>query len=135
MALPFLDTNVLLRHLANDHPDHSPRATEYLLAVERGDLKVRMADTVVFETVFTLERSYRYLKARIREGLLAILRLPGIVLSAKGLLERAFDLYVEHSLSFGDAYHAALMERWGLTEIVTFDRGFDRIQGITRTEP
>jgi predicted nucleic acid-binding protein len=30
MALPFLDTNILLRHLSQDHPDHSPRATALL---------------------------------------------------------------------------------------------------------
>ncbi len=51
---PFLDTNVLLRHLTNDHADHSARATAFLTAVEVGQIRVRTADSVIFETVFTL---------------------------------------------------------------------------------
>jgi predicted nucleic acid-binding protein len=67
MALPFLDTNVLLRHFLDDHADHSPRATAYLQRI--------------------------------------------------------------------DAYFAALMEQLKLTEIVSFDRDFDRVPGLTRVEP
>ena len=59
MLLPFVDTNIFLRHLRGDHPDFSPRATAYLDSVERGEVKIRTSDTVVFETVFTLERFYR----------------------------------------------------------------------------
>ncbi len=135
MPLPFLDTNVILRHLLGDHPDHSPRATAYLGRIERGELSVRTADTVVFELVFTLERSYRQPKARIREAVLALLGLPGIVLPGKRRLRRAFDLYVDLNLPFADAYHAALMEGLKLDEIVTFDQHFNRIPGITRVEP
>ena len=57
-SLPFLDTNVLLRHLRADNAEHSPRATAYLERIEREELKVRTADTVIFETAFTLERTY-----------------------------------------------------------------------------
>jgi predicted nucleic acid-binding protein len=45
------------------------------------------------------------------------------------------DLYVNLNLSFADAYYAVLMERLHLTEIVTFDKEFDRVPGITRVEP
>lgn len=34
-----------------------------------------------------------------------------------------------------DAYHAVLMERFKLDEIVSFDRGFDRVTGLRRVEP
>jgi predicted nucleic acid-binding protein len=135
MPLPFLDTNVILRHLLGDHPDHSPRATDYLARIERGELSVRTADTVIFELVFTLERSFRQPKARIRDVLLALLALPGIVLPGKRRLRRAFDLYVDLNLPFADAYHAALMQGLKLDRIVTFDQHFNRIPGITRAEP
>ena len=55
----FLDTNVILRHLLQDHPNHSQRATTYFTLIERGEIQARTTDTVVFETVFTLERTYR----------------------------------------------------------------------------
>ena len=133
--LPFLDTNILLRHLLGDHPGHSPRATSYILRIERGELRVRTADTVVFETVFVLERSFRQPKPMIRGWVLDVIDLPGVVLPGKRRLRQAFDLYVTHNLPFGDAYHAALMASLGLAEIVSFDRDFDRIPGLRRVEP
>ena len=60
MAPPFLDTNVILRHLLADHPEQSPAATAFLERIEQGEIKVFTADTVIFEAVFTLERHYQH---------------------------------------------------------------------------
>jgi len=135
MAPAFLDSNVLLRHLLADHPEQSPRATAYLERVERGEIEVFTSDTVVFEVVFTLERSYRKPKQPISDALLPLLELPGINLTGKRRYRRAFDLYVRHNLPFADAYHVAVMESLGVLEVISFDRHFDRIPGITRSEP
>jgi predicted nucleic acid-binding protein len=135
MSVPFLDTNIILRHLLGDHPDQSPRTTAYMVRIERGEVRVRVADTVIFEAVFTLERTYRQPKARIREGLLALLELPGIILPGQRRMRRAFDLYVDLNLPFADAYHAVLVESLHLTEMVSFDHHFDRVPGLRRVEP
>jgi predicted nucleic acid-binding protein len=134
-ALPFLDTNILLRHLTQDHAAFSPRATAYVRRIERGEIMVRTADTVVFETVFLLERGYRQPKLVIRDTVLPLLELAGIILPGKEYLRKVFALYVEANIPFADAYHAVLMEQFGLHEIVSFDRDFDRIPGIMRVEP
>lgn len=134
MALHFLDTNVLLRHLLQDHPEQSPKATAYLQRIEQGELKVRTADTVIFELVFTLQRYYRQPKAKIREVVLPLIELTGVVLPGKRRFRKVFDLYVNLNLPFADAYHAALMEQLHLIEIATFDREFDRVPGIRRAE-
>jgi predicted nucleic acid-binding protein len=135
MPLPFLDTNILLRHLLDDHPEQSPRATAYLARVEAGDVRVRIAETVIFETVFTLQRQYGHPKAEIRDKLLPLVEIQGIILPGKRRFRRVFDLYVDLNLPFVDAYHAVLIDDLGLTEIVTFDREFDRVPGVTRLEP
>jgi predicted nucleic acid-binding protein len=135
MATPFLDTNILLRHLLQDHPEQSPRCTAYLARIERGEIRVRISDTVIFETVFVLERHYGIAKAAIRENVLPLLQLAGIVLPGKRRFHRVFDLYVDLNLSFADAYHAVLMRGLGLDEIVSFDRQFDRVPSISRVEP
>ena len=132
---PFLDSNILLCHLHGEHPDHSPRSTALLARIERGELEAQLSDMVVFETVFTLERSYKIPKARIRDAMLAILALPGIILPGKRRYIRIFEFYVDHNLPFGDAYIAAEMERFGATELYSFDRQFNRVPGITRLEP
>lgn len=135
MPEPFLDTNIILRHLLADDPDQSPRATAYLHRVERGEIRVRTADTVIFEVVFTLQRQYHHGKQAIRDAVLPLLGLAGIVLPGKRRFTKVFDLYAGHGLSFADAYHAVIMQQHKLTEIVTFDRGFDSVPGISRVEP
>jgi predicted nucleic acid-binding protein len=114
-AVSFLDTNILLRHLLYDVPDQSRRATAYLRRIERGELTVRTADSVIMETVFTLQRQYRF---------------PG-----KQSLTRVFDIYVEQNVSFVDAYHGVLMAQLGIETIVSFDRRIERVPGIRRVEP
>lgn len=135
-ALPFLDTNVFVRHLAADEPNQSPRATRYFDQIQRGEVTVRTANTVVFETVFVAERVYRLQRQQITAVLRPLLGLPGIVLPGKTEVLATFDLYVARpALSFADCYHVTLMRQLKLTEIVSFDLGFDGIPGITRTEP
>ena len=131
MALSFLDTNILLRHLLQDDPEQSLKASAFLKRIEEGSVKVRTADTVIFETVFTLQKAYRQPKAAIRDALLPLIELSGIVLPSKRRFRKVFTLYVEQNLPFADAYHAVLMEQLHLTEIVTFDTDFDKIDGIT----
>jgi uncharacterized protein len=133
MAL-FLDTNILLRHLLQDDPEQSPKASTSLKRIEEGSVKVRTADTVIFETVFTLQKAYRQPKHAIAASLLPLLDLPGIVLPSKSCFRKVFSLYVEQNLPFADAYHVVLMEQLHLTEIVTFDTDFDKIEGIIRVK-
>lgn len=134
MALPFLDTNLLLRHLRQDHPLFSPKASAIIQRIESGELVVRTADTVVFETVFSLQRGYKEPRERIAAGVLPLIELPGIVLPGKQLYRRVFALYVSRPLGFADCYHVALMERFRLTDILSFDTDSDGLPGITRRE-
>ncbi|GAC1355324.1 MAG: PIN domain-containing protein [Herpetosiphon sp.] len=133
--IAFLDTNVLLRHLRQDHPEYSPRATALLERVEHKELKVHISDTVMFETVYTLHGLYKQPKAAIRDALLPLLDLPAIILTHKRRWHQVFGYYIELNISFADAYHAVLMEEMKLTSILSFDRDFDRVQGIQRLEP
>lgn len=135
MALSFLDTNVILRHLLGDDPKQSPRATVYLERVETGAVQVRLADTVIFEAVFTLERRYKQPKAKIREGVLPLLELRSVVLPGKRHFRKVFEYYADRNMDFADAYHAVLMERLKLEEIVSFDQGFDKLSTVRRREP
>jgi len=134
-TLPFLETNIFLRHLRQDHADFSPRATALLLRIEQGSLKARTADTVVFETVFTLERFYKQSREAIRDAFLPLIELSSIVLPGKRRFRQVFSYYIDKNISFADAYHAVLMESLQLEEIVSFDRDFDRIPTLSQREP
>ncbi|MGH2409738.1 MAG: PIN domain-containing protein [Chloroflexota bacterium] len=133
--MPFLDTNVLLRHLLHDVPGQSERASTYIGEIALGSRKARIADTVILEAVFVLQRTYKVPKQEIADALLSLIDLPGIVLPRKRLFRTAFDYYASLNISFGDAYHAALMQSLHIDEVISFDRDFDRLADITRLEP
>ncbi len=133
--MQLLDTNIFLRHLLGDVPEQSRRATAYFQAIEQGLRKARISDIVIFEVVFTLERGYRRTKAEIQSALLPLLELPGIVLPGKRKFREVFGIYVEKNISFADAHHAVMMRKLRLSEIVSFDRDFNRIATVQRVEP
>jgi len=90
---------------------------------------------VIFETVFTLQSFYKVPRKDIKEQLLSIISLRGIHLEDKGVFYKAFDLYVTKNISFADAYNAAYMISEEVFNIYSWDKGFDRIDGIVRLEP
>lgn len=131
----FLDTNVFLRYLVKDLPDQSPHATELLLAIEQGDEQVQTSQVVILEVIFTLQKFYRLSLIDIRDQFLPVIQLPRIRLAQKDLFEPAFDLAILKNIDFQDALNAVTMQYLGLTEIYSWDRHFDRVDGIQRIEP
>ena len=133
----FLDTNILLQHLAREDERKAIGCRELLLRLERGEEVAVATDIVIFETVYILQsaRHYALSRSRIRQLLEPIIALRGLRLPRKGLYARAFDLYDNSDISFADAYNAAYMESRGITEIYSYDTDFDRVEGISRVEP
>ena len=66
MSLRFLDTNILLRYLTRDDEAKARRALALMIRVERGEEQVVTSPMVIFETVFTLEKSYRIARSTIK---------------------------------------------------------------------
>jgi predicted nucleic acid-binding protein len=69
MSITFQDSTIFLHHLLSDVPEQASRCSAVLQRIEDGELKVRTADTVIIETVVTLERGYEIPKHAIAEAL------------------------------------------------------------------
>ena len=137
MTMPFLDSNILLRQLTKDDPERGRACFSLIQAIERGELSVWTSDLVIAEVIFVLanKNTYHLDRETIRDLLLPLIGLPGIKLARKRLYQRVFELYTTSPIDYIDAYHVALMERLGTTEILSYDRHFDLVQGIQRREP
>ena len=135
MVLRFLDTNVLVRFLTGDDPAKSGRALALLQKVDRGEEQLITSPLVIFETIFTMEKTYHASREAIRKGVEAVISLRGLRLANKRLYNDAFDLYLTANISFADAFNAAFMRSRRHTEIYGWDTDFDRLEGITRVEP
>jgi predicted nucleic acid-binding protein len=135
MAVCFLDTNILLRFFTGDDSQKAQQALNLFMRIERGEEKVITSSSVIFETVYTLQSFYKLPRVEIKDKLLPIISMRGIHLPDKSVYYRAFDLYVTKNISFADAYNAAYMISEEIFNIYSWDRDFDKIEGIVRLEP
>ena len=135
MSTCFLDTNILLRFLTRDDEGKAQQALDLLLKIERGEEKVITSPLVIFETIYTLQSFYKVSRQLIKEQILSIISLRSLHLADMSLYHRAFDLYITKNISFADAYNAVYMEAEKVSHIYSWDRDFDKIDGVTRLEP
>jgi predicted nucleic acid-binding protein len=132
----FLDTNVLLRHILQDEPDYSARASHLLRSIRAGEVRVHTSQTVIFEAVYVLGKQFRAPKDRIAAILLEIVSYPSLVIPNRASVLAALAFWTQHGgLSFADCFHLALANHWGLERIYTFDQKMDRYTGVERIEP
>lgn len=107
------------------------RATAYL---SRTDGLV-LADLVVAEIVYVLEKFYGTPRRRVAAVLEAVISAPQVQVQDRALLIRALEVYETHRIDFAEAYLVASAERADITDIVSFDRSIDRVDTVNRVEP
>jgi len=131
----YLDTSVLLRYFLDDDPPRSESARELMRRIDSGNEQVTTCSVVLFEVIFTLQKSARLTKAEIRDAITFILDLDGFRFSESHLFVAALELFVEKNIAFGDAFIAASMIEEGIQEVFSFDSHFERVPGIRRFLP
>ncbi|HUX85898.1 MAG TPA: type II toxin-antitoxin system VapC family toxin [Chloroflexota bacterium] len=133
-----LDTNVFLRYLTRDDEEKAQRCFELFQRLKNGDETATTTEAIIAEVVFVLSsrRLYGLSHEDIRARLLPILGIRGLKLRQKRVYFRALDIYVAHpALDFEDALSVATVQVDGVQEIYSYDRDFDRVEGIVRLEP
>jgi predicted nucleic acid-binding protein len=129
-----VDTNVLLRYLMNDHPEHGESARKLIAKAGRGEVALHVPFIAVVETIFTLQRFYQVAREDIGREFLKVLTAPGIKVAGPEWVLEAVEEYRTRNVSFGDACLAAEARTQGLP-IASFDRGLDKFSGVERFEP
>ncbi|HLI52312.1 MAG TPA: PIN domain-containing protein [Thermomicrobiaceae bacterium] len=132
----WLDTNIFLRFLTNDDRAKAAACLALFQQVQRGDEWLTTSESIVAEVTFVLTRQYHLSHSEITARLRPVLSLSGLRISEKHTVLRALEYFGESErLDFEDALSVAHMERLGISEIVSYDRDFDRVSGIVRQEP
>ncbi len=129
--IPFVDTNVLVRHLTGDPPAQAVRATRFL---ERAD-ELLLPDLILAEVAYVLESFYETPRAQVADTLRAVLGFPAIRVVDPELVQRAVEVYDIDRLDFAEAYLVACAERSGVGVVASFDRAIDRVGTVRRVEP
>jgi len=129
-----IDANVLMYAAGAAHPHKAPSA-RLLERVARGDVEA----VIDAETLQEILHRYRAIR-RWEDGRqvydLARQLFPNVVPISAEVMDRARELLDAYpSLMARDALHAAVVLHESLEAICSYDRDFDGIVGLRRTEP
>ena len=128
----YVDTNVFLRMLLNDHARLSPTARRIFEAAGAGRLKLVTAPATLSEVVFVLTapalgRSRLETVAALR----AILALP-VRVTERSIVEAALQLYESIHDDWDDCLVAAYAIASTAGRVASFDTRLGRVPGLTR---
>jgi predicted nucleic-acid-binding protein len=126
-----LDTNILVRYLAQDDPIQSPLATdifEFRLTQENpGFISV----VAMVETVWVLDRAYGLADHEIAAALERILQADTLVVESEQEVFTAMIALKDGSGSFADALIGALGIKADCSATLTFDKMALKLPGFT----
>ena len=118
-----LDTNVLVRYLAQDDLDQAACATRVIERELTEDSPGFVGLVVLVETTWVLQRRYRASAEEIRETVNDLLGSRSIVVENRDVVARALAMCEKSACGFADAVIAASALSAGCRSIVSFDRG------------
>ncbi len=126
-----LDTNVLVRYLVQDDATQAKRAAKEIETGSDAGEVFFIADVVVCELVWVLDRAYRYSRAQIGEALEGVLQTRSFSFADKDLLWQGLGDYKKGRGDFADYVIGRLGEKSGCDKTVSFDRA---LKGEARFE-
>jgi predicted nucleic-acid-binding protein len=125
-----LDTNILVRYLAEDDPVQSPKAREIierrLTEADPGFISV----VTIAETAWVLDRAYGFSDHEIASAIERILQTDVFLVENEQEVFAAMIALRDGSGSFADALIAALGTKAGCACTLTFDRKALRLPGF-----
>ena len=124
----FLDSNILLRYLLGDA--EAPKIKKIL----NGEDILVVSDIVVAEVIWTLGRFYKWPKEKITQFLFVLLKGKNIEFN-ENIIFPVLSTFLKYNIRYTDAYISVVMKQSKVKDIYSFDRDFDKIQGVNRIEP
>lgn len=118
-----LDTNVVVRFLADDDPAQSPVAARFMSRLTR-ERPGFISAVVLAEITWVLARAYKASRADVAKAVEGLLRSAELVVENADAAYRALAVYqASASAEYADALIAQTAQLAGATETVTFDQG------------
>jgi predicted nucleic-acid-binding protein len=124
-----VDTNVLLRHLLQDDPTQSPKASDFLAERTPGD-PIYISRLVLAETIWMLTRSYGRRLPELAGIIRALLASDDVVIEAAPSVRRAVQDAEDGNGDLADAIIAHAAIDAGCDGVVTFDKRAQRLPGM-----
>ena len=136
MDKAFIDTSVILRLLIKDDELKTRAIVSLIKNAKDQNLILYLLPVALLETVWVLEKVYKFGKIEVKEVVEAILNTPEFRVELETVFKKAIQTYTEKNIKFADA----VMGYWGLEKgyatVFTYDeKDFKRIEGLEVRKP
>jgi predicted nucleic-acid-binding protein len=125
-----LDTNILVRHIMQDDPLQSPKATRiiehHLSEEDPGFISL----ATMLETAWVLENIYKLPDGEVAEAIERMLQIETLLIQNEREVHAAMNAIKTGQGSFDDALIGALGTWAGCDSTLTFDKKASRLQGF-----
>lgn len=125
-----IDTNVLVRILADDDPVQTPKAAQFLHDRCSPDNPGFVSCVVVVELHWVLQSVYRYRRADIVRALRSLLENASLMIETREQVRAAMLQYDSSNCDFVDALINEINRFCGCEITVTFDRTAAKLPGF-----
>jgi predicted nucleic-acid-binding protein len=125
-----LETNILVRYLAQDDPVQSPKAGELIERRLTEENPAFVSVVAMAETAWVLERAYGLTDQEIAACIERVLQIEVFVVENEQQIFTAMIALKDGRGTFSDALILALGDKAGCSRTVTFDRNALRLSGF-----
>lgn len=125
-----LDTNVVVRYLAQDDPKQSAAASRLFERVLTPDNRGFIPVVVLCELAWVLAECYGADRVRIRQAIDGLLVAKQVAVETPDAVRRALRAWDESAADFADALIGEVSRGNGAVKTVTFDRAAAKLTGF-----
>ena len=133
--MKFIDTNIFIRFLTNDIPAKADACEKLFRRTVDQKEALFTTDLVIAEIIWVLESYYELSKKEVQDKVEKILNTPNLVCQNKDIILNALTLYLEKDIDYIDAYNAVFLRNNSIETLYSYDKHFDKIEGLIRLEP
>ena len=125
-----LDTNVLVRYIAQDDDVQAAAATDLVENELSKDSPGFVNLITLCEIVWVLKKCYKISKPKLTEIIEGLMTAKQLLIEDVALVWKALKLYESNTIDFSDALIASVNASVGCSHTVTFDRQAAKLKGF-----
>jgi predicted nucleic-acid-binding protein len=124
-----VDTNLIVRHLVQDHEKHAKAAGRLFDACDRGDVVIVVLPAVLAECLFVLESFYEHPRGDIASAMGRLISSPCVEIDGAAIHLDALDRYRKTKVHFVDCLIAATAATENMP-VASFDQDFRKFTDV-----
>lgn len=130
----FLDADLFLRFLTGDDRRKAQACRRLVQKAVDGELSLSTHPMIMAEVVRILDSYYKLPREEIATKLRLIMNTPNLAIADGNAFSLAVELYSCSKIDLADCFAAAMVAQKGCM-LVSYDRDFDKLEGIQRVKP